>query len=383
MQTFTLLAVYGCRSIPALFEITDNLLMIKIDRTAPHHQYFLDRNVNEYSKLEKIKMSILDLYDKEKQRFLESVFDTIQDGIILLDRDFNIIRVNRWMEKKYASKMPLTGKKCYTVFQNTQESCIECPYITAFETGKIHTKVLKYPSAQSPTEWFKISVFRLNDVDGKVIGAIGHVKDITERKQAEELLKDEISQRRILVEQSRDGIVVLDQNGKVYEANQQYAHMLGYSMEEVQQLHVWDWDTQFTKEQLLEMIEAIDDTGDHFETHHRRKDGTLCEVEISTNGAVYRGQKLIFCVCRDITKRKRAEKEREKLIKDLQEALAEIKTLRGILPLCSYCKKIRDDKGFWEQVDVYIHKHSQADISHSICPECMKEHFPDIDITDD
>ena len=159
--------------------------------------------------------------------------------------------------------------------------------------------------------------------------------------------------------------------------------MLGYSMEEVQQLHVWDWDTQFTKEQLLEMIEAIDDTGDHFETHHRRKDGTLCEVEISTNGAVYRGQKLIFCVCRDITKRKRAEKEREKLIKDLQEALAEIKTLRGILPLCSYCKKIRDDKGFWEQVDVYIHKHSQADISHSICPECMKEHFPDIDITDD
>ena len=357
--------------------------MIKIDRTAPHHQYFLVRNVNEYSKLEKIKMSILDLYDKEKQRFLESVFDTIQDGIILLDRDFNIIRVNRWMEKKYASKMPLTGKKCYTVFQNTQESCIECPYITAFETGKIHTKVLKYPSAQSPTEWFKISVFRLNDVDGKVIGAIGHVKDITERKQAEELLKDEISQRRILVEQSRDGIVVLDQNSKVYEANQQYAHMLGYSMEEVQQLHVWDWDTQFTKEQLLEMIEAIDDTGDHFETHHRRKDGTLCEVEISTNGAVYRGQKLIFCVCRDITKRKRAEKEREKLIKDLQEALAEIKTLRGILPLCSYCKKIRDDKGFWEQVDVYIHKHSQADISHSICPECMKEHFPDIDITDD
>ena len=127
-----------------------------------------------------------------------------------------------------------------------------------------------------------------------------------------------------------------------------------------------------------EMVQTVDDTGDHFITRYRRKNGSLYDVEISTNGAVYRGQKLIFCVCRDITDRKRAEKEREKLIKELQEALREIKTLRGILPLCSFCKKIRDDKGYWEQVDVYIHKHSQADISHSICPECLKEHYPDI-----
>jgi hypothetical protein len=83
-------------------------------------------------------------------------------------------------------------------------------------------------------------------------------------------------------------------------------------------------------------------------------------------------------VCRDITERKKSEKDRERLIKELQDALKEIKTLRGILPLCSYCKKIRDDKGYWEQVDVYIGKHSQADISHSICPECMKKYYPDI-----
>ena len=198
-----------------------------------------------------------------------------------------------------------------------------------------------------------------------------------ELKKVEELLWDEIYWRRILIEESRDGIVVLDQNGKVYEANKRYADMLGYSMEEVRQLHVWDWDTQFVKEELLEMLQTVDDAGDHFETHHRRKDGTFIDVEISTNGAIYRGQKLIFCVCRDITDSKQAAKEREKLIKELQEALAEIKTLRGILPLCSFCKKIRDDKGYWEQVDIYIHKYSEADISHSICPECMKKHYPD------
>ncbi len=67
----------------------------------------------------------------------------------------------------------------------------------------------------------------------------------------------------------------------------------------------------------------------------------------------------------------------EKTNKDLQRAIDEIKTLRGILPICSFCKKIRDDKGYWEQVEVYIHKHSEADISHSICPECLKKHYPE------
>ena len=58
-----------------------------------------------------------------------------------------------------------------------------------------------------------------------------------------------------------------------------------------------------------------------------------------------------------------------------KKAIEEIKTLRGILPLCSFCKKIRDDDGYWEQVDIYIHKHLPADISHSVCPDCMKKHY--------
>ena len=131
-------------------------------------------------------------------------------------------------------------------------------------------------------------------------------EESVKRKRAEEALQDEAVRRRILVEQSKDGIVVLNQNGKVFEANQRYAELLGYTMEEVLQLYVWDWDTQWTQDQLLEMLQAIDETGDHFETRHRRKDGTYYDVEISTNGAVCGGQKLIFCVCRDITERKQA-----------------------------------------------------------------------------
>ncbi len=90
----------------------------------------------------------------------------------------------------------------------------------------------------------------------------------------------------------------------------------------------------------------------------------------------------------DITERKKAEdflkkaheelevkvKERTKKLKD---TLAEVKTLRGILPICSYCKKIRNDEGYYEQIEGYIHKHSGVDFSHTICPTCMKQHCPE------
>ncbi|WP_292470517.1 PAS domain S-box protein [Methanolobus sp.] len=136
---------------------------------------------------------------------------------------------------------------------------------------------------------------------------IGTIQDITERKQAENKIAEDDIRRRIFIEKSADGIVVIDQDGKVYEVNQKYADMLGYSQEEALHLHIWDWDTQWTREQLLEMIRVVDESGDHFETLHRRKDGTLLDVEITSSGVMFGGQKLSFCVCRDITERKKYE----------------------------------------------------------------------------
>jgi diguanylate cyclase (GGDEF)-like protein/PAS domain S-box-containing protein len=148
----------------------------------------------------------------------------------------------------------------------------------------------------------------LRDKDGNIKGALSSAQDITEKKQMEQALSDEATRRRILVEQSRDGIVILDQDGKVYESNRQFSRMLGYSPEEASQLCVFDWEYQYPKQQVLEMIRSVDEEGDHFETQHRRKDGTTYDVEISTNAANIGGQKLIFCVCRDITERKAMER---------------------------------------------------------------------------
>jgi hypothetical protein len=86
---------------------------------------------------------------------------------------------------------------------------------------------------------------------------------------------------------------------------------------------------------------------------------------------------------RNLDERIIAEKQREKVIEDLKKALSQIKKLDGLLPICSYCKKIRDDKGYWNQIESYIRDHSEAEFSHSICKECAKKHYPDMNLYDD
>jgi len=73
------------------------------------------------------------------------------------------------------------------------------------------------------------------------------------------------------------------------------------------------------------------------------------------------------------------EEERERLVLELQDALSKVKTLSGLLPICSSCKKVRDDKGYWREVEEYIRDHSEADFSHGICPECVEKEIEEFD----
>lgn len=84
----------------------------------------------------------------------------------------------------------------------------------------------------------------------------------------------------------------------------------------------------------------------------------------------------------EIAKRIKAEKKLEKLVHDLEKALIEVKTLKGFLPICAACKKIRDDKGYWEEVDSYIESHTDARFSHGMCPDCARKLYPELSIHD-
>jgi len=110
-----------------------------------------------------------------------------------------------------------------------------------------------------------------------------------------------------------------------------------------------------------------------------RKDNSTFSVEVQSKSFLYKGHKARVTAVRDITDQKKAEKEKEILIGKLQNALKEIKSLKGIVPICSSCKKIRDDKGYWNLLEIYLEKHSDASFSHGICPECTDKLYGDQD----
>ncbi|MEL6823622.1 MAG: response regulator [Calditrichota bacterium] len=85
----------------------------------------------------------------------------------------------------------------------------------------------------------------------------------------------------------------------------------------------------------------------------------------------------ILLVIRDITRRVEMEQEKEWLLQEFQDSLAKIKTLNGLIPICASCKKVRDDKGYWNRIEEYIQNHSQAEFSHGVCPACMEELYPE------
>lgn len=85
----------------------------------------------------------------------------------------------------------------------------------------------------------------------------------------------------------------------------------------------------------------------------------------------------LTCAQEEIERRKQAETERDQVIEELKKTLSEVKILRGFLPICSVCKKIRDDQGYWNQIESYIRARSEAVFSHSLCPECLVKHYPD------
>ncbi len=250
-----------------------------------------------------------------------NVLDNLLEGCQIISPDWRYLYVNdAFVKQARQSKERLLGRTMMEVYPGIEKTAMFAVLKRCMEEHQPHMMENEFIFPDESKGWFELRFKRVSE------GVFILSMDITERKQMEEALRDDAVRWKILVEQSRDGIVVLDENGKVYESNQKFANMLGYSMKEVYQLHVWDWDAQWTKNQLVQKIKEIDDIGDHFETRHFRKDGTLLDVEISTNGANYRGRKLVFCVCRDITQRKQAEEallESEKLFRNLVDSAPE------------------------------------------------------------
>ena len=165
---------------------------------------------------------------------------------------------------------------------------------------------------------------------------------------------------------------------KFLEINQAFEDVLGYSLLDVvgrtsDELNLTP-DPQY-HDKAARMLAEYGVLKD-LEMPIRAKDGRMVQGLFSGTVIESQGQTVFLTVMIDVTPQKEAEREREQTIVELKSALAQIQTLKGILPICSCCKKIRDDKGYWEQVEGYIARHTQAEFSHGICPECKEKLYP-------
>jgi len=204
---------------------------------------------------------------------------------------------------------------------------------------------------------------------------------INAHKQAEEALRESEERYRNLFKNNHSVMLVIDpENGDIVDANPAAISYYGWSLKELTKKKITDINI-LTKDQVFqEMERAKMEQRRHFIFKHCLSNGDLRDVEVFSGPIKLHGKKLLYSIIHDITDRKHTEREREKLINELQEALKEIKTLKGIIPICSNCKNIRNDEGAWDRLEEYISEKSNAEFSHGICPDCAKKLYPDLDI---
>lgn len=189
-------------------------------------------------------------------------------------------------------------------------------------------------------------------------------------QRSDEALRQAIEAERRFFSLSLDLLCFNGFDGVFKRLNPAWERTLGYTLEELSARPFIDFVHPDDRERTLAQNRAVRAGGEArlFENRYRCKDGSYRWLLWNATADVE--HQMIYSVARDITGPKQAAHEREVLVRDLQDALAELQTLREILPICSYCRKVRDDKDYWHSVEAYVAKHTATQFSHSICPDC-------------
>lgn len=316
---------------------------------------------------------------KHEKEYSDKLIDTASIIVIVLDKNGRIIKFNKAAEEITGyTKEEITGKDWFATLVPKEKYPEVWKVFESARQNKSLPKHFENPIITKSGE--ERLIYWQNSVvnDDVLLAFISFGNDITEQRIAENALQD--SHRRLLVVlDSLNALVnVVDiETHEIIYANKFFYDQFG----DYKGKKCWEiiQKNQSGPCDFCQTDKILDDEGkpagvftwefkntlnDHWYQIHEQAitwiDGRLVRLQIAT----------------DITKIKNNEEEREKLISELQEALAEIKTLQGILPICASCKKIRDDKGYWKQIESYIRDHSDAEFTHGICPECAKKLYP-------
>jgi PAS domain S-box-containing protein len=256
---------------------------------------------------------------------LRVIFDTSHSGIIMIDPDGNITFANKRMAEMFSCTLPeLIGSPYFNRLHPDEQLADDnmIDQLMNGETGRAATErhYLRYNGSDF---WGYVTSSRLKTESETSQALIAVVSDITELKKQQLSLQEETARWQMMMDRSRDGIVIMKASSyAVLDVNPAFAEMLDYTRSEMSGMHPWDWDLRFTKEEI-ESMAAEHIAGDiFFETRMRRKDGMTRDVEVSSTLTEFCGEHQLFCLCRDITERKRAKDElasKNAILSTLQE----------------------------------------------------------------
>ena len=338
----------------------------------------------EYRRLELVNKKI-EYEQNQSKQMLQLILDTIPQRVFWKDRNFSFIGCNSSFAKDAGLNNPseiigkndfeLAWKDVAPLYRNDDREVMET------DTPKLDFEEPQI-APDGSTLWLRTNKVPFHDESGNVIGLLGTYQDITKLKLAEEELRNEKALLDALMDHIPDSIYYKDRQCRHIRVNRK----------EMQDLNIDDmsriigktdmdlWGEEFggktlmSEQHLIESGEPIIGQIECRQLQDRQVWTSTTKVPLRDPDGKIIG---LVGITRDISELMKTQQERERLIKELQDALADIKTLSGLVPICANCKKIRDDKGYWTQLEAYLQEHSQAKFSHGVCPDCMQKLYPD------
>ena len=208
-------------------------------------------------------------------------------------------------------------------------------------------------------------------------------RELREAKARREraLALENLSYLAAIVDSAEDAITGQNMDGIITSWNAGATRLFGFSAEEAIGRPALLFVPPSLRQEATALLERLnhDESPNPLDTMRMHKDGATVSVRVTLSAIRDREGRIagVSCIAHDITQRKRNEAERAELIAHLNDTLSKVKMLSGLLPICASCKKIRDDQGYWQKLETFVHEHSEAEFSHSICPDCMKLLYPE------
>ena len=322
------------------------------------------------------------------RNMVQSIVDAIPARVFWKDKKSIYLGCNRLfaMDTGLKSTVEIAGKSDYDFSwgKDDAEFYRECDrQVMEMNKPEYHIMEPKPHTEKEKMEWIYTNRVPLHDSEGNITGVFGIYEDIKEHKKAVQAVLDVIKYKENILNNLHIPAVIMDSNMRIISANNPFYRHFKLTPDKTTGRILYNlnknlWDIPLLHN-LLEDILEKKSCIENFEFTHNFSPEEKRTLLLNARKIFKEHDKhtVILMSVEDITEEKDILKNEGNFAMELQASLDYINSLKGLLPLCASCKNIRDDNGYWYRIEAYIESHSQAEFTHSICPECLQKDFPE------